>query len=82
MTAPSGAQTSTGSPAANVPSTPVMPAGSSDLRRTVTAATAPSSSSSRPRAVVACASQRLREARVAAAGANTVPTSAPASAVA
>ena len=80
MTTPSGPHTSTGSPAAKVPSTPVIPAGSSDLRRVVTAATAPSSSSRRPRAVVACASQRLREARRAAAGANTVPTSCPASA--
>ena len=57
---------STGSPAANSPSTAVMPAGSSDLRRPPRPRPRPWSRCSRPRAVVACASQNSRAARVAA----------------
>ena len=62
------------------PSTAVMPAGSSDLRRPTTAATAPGSRCSRPRGVVAWASQSSRAAGRSPAGWKSVPTSSPASA--
>src|SRR3954465_10026364 len=58
---------STGSPAWKVPSTPVTPAASSEARRSVTAATAPSSSTSVPRGSVRGARQSSRGGRRARA---------------
>ena len=78
-TCPSGPITSTGSPSAKVPRTSVIPAGSSDLPRSVSAVTAPASTTSAPREVVACCSHQVREARRRPDGRKTVPTSSPAS---
>src|SRR5665647_1580016 len=52
MARPAESHRSTGSPSPKRPSTLTMPAGSNALRRSTTAATAPSSRISRPRAVV------------------------------